>query len=162
MLDSSSFQALGEFPRRLEQLFHQVPAALRQWAPASWEGIPSEFFTAHEQVCHLRDIEIDGYQVRFRRMLDETHPVLPSLDSYALARERDYPRAVADEALGAFRAARARTLELLRGLDEAQWRRRGEYEDGPVTTLGLAHYLCSHDQQHLAGLHWLLARISGA
>jgi hypothetical protein len=24
---------------------------------------------------------------------------------------------------------------------------------------GLVHLLCSHDQQHLAGLHWLLAKI---
>jgi hypothetical protein len=22
----------------------------------------------------------------------------------------------------------------------------------------LIHYLCSHDQQHLAGLHWLLGK----
>ena len=161
MLDSSSFQALGDFPERLERLYQAVPAGLRQWAPASWEGMPSESFTALEQVCHLRDIEIDGYQVRFRRLLDESRPCLPSLDGYALARERDYAHADAGEALHAFRAARIRTVALLRGLGEAQWRRDGEYEGGPVTALGLAHYLCSHDQQHLAGLHWLLARISG-
>lgn len=162
MLDPSSFEALGEFPQRLERLFHQVPEALRQWTPASWEGMPSESFTALEQVCHLRDIEIDGYHVRFRRMLEEAHPSLPSLDSYALARERDYRRADAGEALAAFRIARARTMAQLHGLDQSQWRRGGEYEGGRVTTLGLAHYLCSHDQQHLAGLHWLLARVSGA
>ena len=29
----------------------------------------------------------------------------------------------------------------------------------PVTLRGLAHYLCSHDQQHLSGLQWLLGKI---
>jgi hypothetical protein len=29
-----------------------------------------------------------------------------------------------------------------------------------VTVRGLVHNLCSHDQQHLAGLQWLLARIA--
>jgi hypothetical protein len=160
MLDSSSLQALGVFPQRLERLFEAVPVRLRQWAPASWDGMPSESFTALEQVCHLRDIEIDGYHVRFRRLLDEAQPRLVSLDGYVLARQRDYDHADAGEALAAFRAARAHTLALLLGLDEAQWRREGEYEGGPVTVEGLAHYLCSHDQQHLAGLHWLLARMS--
>jgi hypothetical protein len=27
---------------------------------------------------------------------------------------------------------------------------------------GLMHYLCSHDQQHLAGLQWLLGKIEAA
>lgn len=159
MLDSSSLQALDDFPDRLERLFLAVPVPLRQWAPASWEGMPSESFNALEQVCHLRDIEIEGYHVRFRRLLDQVQPRLASLDSYVLAREHGYVHTDAGEALAVFRAARARTVALLRGLDETQWRRQGEYEGGPVTVEGLAHYLCSHDQQHLAGLHWLLARM---
>jgi hypothetical protein len=30
---------------------------------------------------------------------------------------------------------------------------------GRVTLRGLVHYLCSHDQQHLSGLQWLLGKI---
>jgi hypothetical protein len=26
----------------------------------------------------------------------------------------------------------------------------------------LVHYLCSHDQQHLAGLQWLLGKVDAA
>jgi hypothetical protein len=41
--------------------------------------------------------------------------------------------------------------------------RRAEFEHyGPVTLRGLIHYLCSHDQQHLAGLQWLLGKIGAA
>jgi hypothetical protein len=31
---------------------------------------------------------------------------------------------------------------------------------GETTLRGLVHYLCSHDQQHLAGMQWLLGRIA--
>jgi hypothetical protein len=55
-------------------------------------------------------------------------------------------------------------VQLLAGLASAQFERRAEFEDyGPSSLRSLVHYLCSHDQQHLAGLQWLLGRIgSGA
>jgi hypothetical protein len=31
-----------------------------------------------------------------------------------------------------------------------------------VTLRALVHYLCSHDQQHLAGLQWLLGKLDAA
>jgi hypothetical protein len=62
-----------------------------------------------------------------------------------------------------FREARARTLELLRGLDDAQLQRPALFEGyGRVTLRGLVHYLCSHDQQHLSGLQWLLGKIDAS
>jgi hypothetical protein len=156
----ATFAALADFPAALATHYSLFPAPFVHWAPPSWEGIPSEPFTAIEQVCHVRDIEIEGYQVRFRRTLDERRPLLPSIDSEAVAKEREYGRADARQALEQFRAARGETLALLRGLDEEQFRRRAEFEGyGPVTLRGLVHYLCSHDQQHLAGLQWLLGRI---
>ena len=33
---------------------------------------------------------------------------------------------------------------------------------GPLTLRSLVHYLCSHDQQHLAGLQWLLGKIAAS
>lgn len=156
-MQSSILSALRSFPDQLEQLYATVAAPCAHWTPPSWEGIPSETFTAIEQVCHIRDIEIDGYHLRFRRLLTETAPVLVSIDSYAVARERAYPDAPVAQVFADFRAARAETVRLLASLTDAQWQRRGEFEGyGPVTVRGLAHYLCSHDQQHLAGLHWLM------
>jgi hypothetical protein len=61
--------------------------------------------------------------------------------------------------LAAFRAARAQTLATIAGLSEAQWARTAVFEGyGPLTLRSLVHYLCSHDQQHLAGLQWLLGK----
>lgn len=159
-MHASTFSALSAFPRQLEQLYAAVPETHANWAPPSWEGIPSETFTAIEQICHIRDIEIDGYHVRLRRLLAEDQPSLVSIDSYQVARERQYPDATPGEVFAAFREARAATVGMLESITEKQWRRCGVFEGyGPVTVAGLAHYLCSHDQQHLAGLHWLLGQI---
>ena len=125
--------------------------------------MPSEPFTALEQICHVRDIEIEGYQVRFRRTLDESAPVLASIDSLAVAQQRAYADELPGEVLARFRTARAQTLQLLAGVSAAQWSRTASFEGyGPVTLRGLVHYLCSHDQQHLAGLQWLLGKIEAA
>ncbi len=160
MLHAGTLAAMAAFPDRLQEFFEAVPAGLLRWAPASWEGVPSESLTALEQVCHVRDIEIEGYQRRFRCLLDETDPLLPAIDGYALVQERNYGQADASEALAAFRTARAKTIALLRNLSDEQLLRPGTFEDyGPVTLRGMAHYLCSHDQQHLAGLQWLLGKM---
>ena len=85
-----TFAALEAFPRELEKHYAAFPAQFVHWAPPSWDGVPSEPFTAIEQICHVRDIEIEGYQLRFKRTLEEHSPFLPSIDSEAVAKERDY------------------------------------------------------------------------
>ncbi|WP_211451533.1 DinB family protein [Collimonas antrihumi] len=158
-----TIDTLAAFPLQLEAHFAAIPAEFRHWTPASWEGVPSEPFTAIEQICHVRDIEIDGYQLRFRRTLDEVDPLLVSIDSDALASERGYAAANPVTVFTAFRAARAKTVELLSNLNPEQFKRSAEFEGyGPVTLRGLVHHLCSHDQQHLAGLQWLLGKIETA
>jgi hypothetical protein len=151
---------LASMPDALERSFAQVPVEAREWEPESWDGFPGETFSASGQVCHVRDIEIEGYRVRFTRLLTEEQPLLVSIDSYALARERRYGGQDPVAALSDFRKARALTVGTLRGLRSGDWSRRGEFEGyGPVTLAGLAHFLRSHDQQHLACMHWLLGKI---
>ena len=153
--------SLERFPRELEQHFSAFAPRFVHWTPPSWDGVPSEPFTAIEQLCHVRDIEIEGYQVRFRRTLDESAPFLPSIDSEPIAKARNYGAADVTQIFASFRAARAETIALLRSLDAASFDRRAEFEGyGPVTLRGLVHFLCSHDQQHLSGLQWLLGKIA--
>ncbi|MBN3820884.1 DinB family protein [Paraburkholderia sp. Se-20369] len=159
-MNPATLDALADFPRLLEAHFAVVPDGYARWTPADWEGIPSERFSPLGQLCHVRDIEIDGYHVRLRRMLDEPHPLLVSIDSDALARERRYDDAQASDVLAAFRDARRRTLERVSALTQEQWARTGEFDGyGALTVRGLVHYLSSHDQQHLAGMQWLLGKI---
>jgi DinB superfamily len=162
-IDNITLNALAGFPQQLEAHYDAIPAEFKHWAPPSWEGAPSEQFTAIEQVCHVRDIEVDGYHVRFHRTLQEENPTLVSIDSEALAKERSYATSSASEAFAVFRAARAQTVRLLSGLSPEQLRRAAVFEGyGPLTLRSLAHYLCSHDQQHLAGLQWLLGKIEAS
>ena len=162
-MDQITLSALAAFPQQLEALYAVFPAAFTHWAPPSWDGIPSERFTAIEQVCHIRDIEIDGYHVRFHRTLRESNPTLASIDSESLALERSYATANALEAFAAFRVARARTLDLISGLSREELARTAEFEGyGALSLRSLVHYLCSHDQQHLAGMQWLLGKVEAA
>jgi hypothetical protein len=152
---------LAGFPQQLAAHFALFPPGYGNWAPPSWDGVPSERLTAVEQLCHVRDIEIEGYHRRFQRTLVEDNPVLESIDTEALARERRYADSDASEALAAFTAARAQTLALLAKATPKQYERKAMFEGyGPVTLRSLVHYLCSHDQQHLAGLQWLLGKIA--
>ncbi|MFT3897219.1 MAG: DinB family protein [Thermomonas sp.] len=160
MLSATLLDVLSAFPAQLAAYYAEVPAGFARWAPPGWAGIPSERFTAIEQLWHVHDVEIDGYHQRFRRILEEAHPFLPDLGSEALAKARDYASRDAAPALEGFRVARARTVARLASLDDSRLSRTAEFQDyGPVTVRGLAHYLCSHDQQHLAGLQWLLGKI---
>ena len=82
------------------------------------------------------------------------------MDTDALSRDRAYYKQDAVRVLADFRSARAKTLEMLKPLSPLQLMRKAEFEGyGPVTLQSLVHYLCSHDQQHLAGLQWLLGKI---
>jgi hypothetical protein len=89
-VNPTTLTALANFPDLLAASFAAVPIQLIHWRPDSWEGIPSEHLTVIEQICHIKDIEIDGYQARFRRTLTEDHPILPDMPGELLAEERKY------------------------------------------------------------------------
>jgi hypothetical protein len=151
---------LAATPDQFERLLARVRREDLAWRPSTWDGIPGERFPAIGQLCHLRDIEIDGYHVRFRRVLDEERPDLISVDGYALEKQRGYDKTAAAEAMRAFRSAREGTHELLRNRSERELQRRCTFaEYGELSLLGLIHILCSHDQQHLACMHWLLGKV---
>ena len=77
--------SLGAMPAKLKE----IAAALPQ---AAWRSKPAAGgFSLVEHVCHLRDIDGDGYRVRLERMLTEQCPCLPDIDGDALARERAVP-----------------------------------------------------------------------
>lgn len=160
VLSADMIASLASMPEQFERLYRLVPASYATWKPESWEGVPGEMFSALEQACHLRDIEIDGYQARLRRTRQETRPLLASLDGYALAEERRYREADPAQVLAAFREARSATLEQIRHIGTDELSRPATFEGyGDITLKSLIHFLCSHDQQHLSCMHWLLGKI---
>ncbi len=152
---------LASAPDLVEHTLQKLPADLAGWTPPDWASAPAEGFSALATVCHLRDIERDGYHVRLRRVASEALPDLASIDGFALERERHYAGDSLQRALADFRTARSETVRLVRAWGPGELARKATFaEYGTLTADGLLQLLCSHDLQHLAGLRWLLARAS--
>ena len=154
------YASLPEMPAQVLHLLALFPAEDLTWKPDSWEGNPGENFSAIEQICHLRDIEIDGYHKRIAAIRETDEPLLSSIDGYTLSVERDYAHTNLMDAWQAFANARLTTISILENLNEAAWERAGDFH-GRVNLRGLIHFLCSHDMEHLASLRWLLGKLEG-
>lgn len=106
-----------------------------------------------EHVCHLRDIEREGYSVRVRRILTEDVPSLAGLDGDALAVERRYNDDDLARALAAFESARAETMAQLCSIGPTLLARTGYLEHvGSISLHDLLRIACEHDAEHLTAL----------
>lgn len=134
---------LEETPEIVRQLKEIIAPTDLSWKPTH------DAFSLIEQVCHLRDIEREGYGVRIRKMLDKHQPTLPDLDGNRLARERDYNRQDFEAALSDFARARQENMNLVRTLSAEELSRGGMLEGvGAVTIDGLLLLMRDHDQAH--------------
>lgn len=135
---------LARTPTELATLLESFPADNATFKPA-----PDEF-SVLENVCHLRDIEIEGYTVRIQRILNEERPFLADLDGTRLAIERDYNRQSVSEALLSFSQARRQNLVVLSEASESEFEREGELEGvGQITLRKLLEMMWEHDGGHL-------------
>ena len=111
----------------------------------------------------MRDIEVEGYGERIKRILEEAEPSLPDIDGARLAVERDYNNDDLDSAFAAFSNARRKNIELVRSLDTDQLGRKGNLEGaGLISLRGLLEMMEEHDQGHLAELSVVSRRLSSA
>ncbi|MGH8280004.1 MAG: DinB family protein [Gammaproteobacteria bacterium] len=118
------------------------------------------YFSVLENVCHLRDIEIEGYSVRLQRMLAENHPTLPDINGDQLARERRYNEQPLQPALEAFIQTRHANLKILEKVTEPQLGRTAYLETVGEITLGkLLEVWVEHDRGHTQELNRLRTRI---
>jgi DinB superfamily len=146
---SITLEALAAFPAQLEAHCAAIPDEYKHWVPPAWDGIACERLTAFDQIGHLRDIEVHGYQLRMSLVLSESNPALESLDSYTLTRDRSQTSPSVEAVLAEFRQARSHTLALLESLSADQLQRTASLAGHGVLSLqSLVHHLCSHDQQH--------------
>ena len=135
---------LAQTPSELAHLVQSFPPTNLTVKPA-----PDEF-SVLENICHLRDIEIEGYTVRIQRILNEDRPFLSDLDGTRLAIERDYNRQSVSEALLSFSHARRNNLAVLSEVSESDFEREGELEGvGQITLRKLLETIWEHDGGHL-------------
>ncbi len=116
------------------------------------------YFSVLENICHLRDIEIEGYRVRVQRLLAEKNPRLSDIDGGRLARERRYNKQELRPALDDFIQARYTNLRMLEKLTKTQLARSGFLEPiGKITLNRLLGLWVEHDQGHIKELEKLRA-----
>jgi hypothetical protein len=149
------------------RILETMPSFLRQAARAL-EGQATRAstgggFSLVEQAWHLADLEREGFGLRIRRLLTEEDPVLPDFAGARLARERNYGARPLEGGLGAFAAARAANLAVLRSVPPEAWAWRGTQEGvGPVTLRDIPRLMREHDDAHRAEVDALIAGLAAA
>ena len=127
-----------------------LSALLGRCAEVELRRKPSvESFSVLEQICHLRDIEIEGYAERLHRTLTEERPFLPGIDGSRLSVDRAYNKQEVVPAFMAFREAREKNLARLRQLAETELQRTAVMDEaGEITLAQLIAMWASHDASH--------------
>ena len=117
---------LEETPEMIRSLAENLTGRELSRKPAKEE------FSFLEHVCHLRDIEQEGYRIRIVKLLSEEEPFLPDIDGDKLAKERNYNSQSFDEALSAFTRARKSNIDTFRTTTPAGLMRTATFEAIPV------------------------------
>lgn len=160
MVNRMSHEELQELINSLDQTPIEVSLLLDQISPHEQRIKNADEFSALESICHLRDIELEGYTTRILRILQEDMPSLADIDGGRLARERDYNNQDSSKALEAFTAARNRNIEQLRRVVPEQTAREGNLEGvGVINLAKLLEMMLEHDQGHLIELSLIQRRI---
>jgi hypothetical protein len=103
-----------------------------------------------EHICHLRDIERDGYRNRITKLLTEDQPFLEDIDGDSLAVERAYIKQDLNTALEIFINTRAVNIEAIRDLSAVQLSKSGMFENvGHLTLAELLNKMRDHDREHI-------------
>jgi hypothetical protein len=146
--------SLEEMPSRVRRLVESLGDGESRWKPG-----PDEF-SATENVCHLLDIEAEGYAVRIQKLLNESEPFLNDLDGARLALERDYNNQNMIDALERLTDVRSSNVAAVRDLSPEGLNHRGIFEGvGPVTLGQLLSMMLEHDEGHIRELENLRARL---
>jgi len=149
------------------RLLEETPAVLRQLAEGlTLENLQrkqsSSEFSVLEHVCHLRDIEHEGYAVRIEKLLSENHPWLADIDGDRLAAERNYNGQDLAVALHDFTRARQENVRVIKDLSSDQLHRGGTLERvGDMTLERLLLMMCEHDRDHRQALDDLRRHLLG-
>jgi len=144
---------LDEAIAKLSAAPQQVEDAIRGLSEEQLSFKPTEFFSIRENVLHLRDIDVYGYEKRLRLILTEDYAVFPDIDGAKLAIERNYNAQPIRQALDDLKRSRATSMQRLRGMPARDLDRRAEMQGaGPIDVRRLLELWMEHDRGHIADL----------
>ncbi len=139
---SSLLIELAAFATAVEQLLTGDDI---EW---QWRPKPDEW-SITEVVCHLRDVEHEVHQPRFRDIIAAENVFLPGVVADDWILERQYQFQDGKMALADFLCARRQTLALLENVPENGWDRRGQHAFfGPTSLHELLNLAVQHDKAH--------------
>ena len=148
---AATLSALTAMPDALQERLTGLSDQQLRFKPGA------DTFSVLENVCHLRDIEVEGYAQRLQLLLTQDYPLLPDLNGAELAEERDYNSQKLRPALQGFIDARHGCIAVIANLTAADLVREGHFENVGDVTLGrLLELWVAHDKDHLKELDELL------
>jgi HAD superfamily hydrolase (TIGR01549 family) len=142
---------LKSTPACLLSFLKEIPSEIWQKKPEEGEWCLTEI------LCHLRDVEKEVNLPRLRKIIAETNPFLPGMDTDPWADERQYIRQDGKAALDEFVQARLEYLHLLSNLNTEEWTQSVRHAIfGPTQLIELVKINSSHDRVHVRQLHQVL------
>jgi len=146
-------RSLEDTPRKIKQLVGDLGESKVR------ERSGENTWSVVEHVCHLRDIEKEGYAVRITKLLTEDQPLLEDIDGDKLAVERVYINQDFKAALDGFINVRRANIEAIRDLSADQLSRSGMFDDSPLSLLDLLKKMRQHDHDHIDELVQLTTQL---
>lgn len=141
---TDAIATLAKTPTEVEDLARTFSEVQLSWKPAP------NIFSVRENVWHLRDIDVEGYEKRVRLILDEQHPSLPDLQGGKLARDRNYNAQPIEPALADLRNSRAASMARLAACNESDLDRTAEMQGvGAIPLRRLLELWMEHDAGHV-------------
>ena len=134
---------LSEMPIILENLINDKKTDIR------YKPTP-DYLSVLETVCHLRDIENEGFNVRIYKLINEDNSLLPDIDGAKLVIERNYNEDNIDSALSLFKEARNNSVNMLKNISMDKLDNEATLENvGIISLAKLLTKMIEHDNSHL-------------
>ncbi len=135
---------LAAMPTIVRTELSSLPSIVVNWHPG-----PEEW-CVKEALGHIMEAEGRGFAGRIRTILDEDDPDLAAWDQTEVERERNDCARDLDELLSDFEQMRKESVELVKGLTEADLGRGGMHPQvGYLSVNDLLHEWISHDRNHV-------------
>jgi hypothetical protein len=142
-------QSVEELLDQFEQMGLKVERELAN-SKVDWLWRPGkDEWSLTEVICHLRDVEREVHQRRFRDLITKDNVFIQGVSADEWARERAYQNQDGPIALRVFIELRRETMTLLAGLDEIMWNRKGRHAFlGQTSMYELLQIAVRHDEIH--------------